>query len=66
MPREMTFGGVLFPGLLLVFLICLALLWLLDWFAGRHGWYRHVWHPALFRLALFASIFGGFGLLLMR
>lgn len=66
MSREMAFAGVLFPGLLLVFLGCLALLWLLDWFAGRHGWYRHVWHPALFRLALFASIFGGLGLLLMR
>lgn len=66
MPRELAVFGVLVPGLLLVFLLSLVLLWLLDRLAGRHGWYRHVWHPALFRLALFASIFSGFGLLLMQ
>lgn len=66
MPRELAIFGVFIPGLLVVFGIAMVLLWALDWLAGRHGWYRHVWHPALFRLALFASIFGGLGLLLMR
>ncbi len=66
MPREIVVAGALVPGLLPVFLFSLLLLWLLDRLAGRHGLYRHVWHPALFRSALFVCIFGGLGLLLMR
>lgn len=66
MPRELAIFGALVPSLLLVFVFSLLLLWLLDWVGGRFGWYRHVWHPALFRLALFVCIFGGLGLLMMH
>jgi hypothetical protein len=63
MPREIALGGALVPGLLLVFLACLLALWGIDWIVGRLGLYRYVWHPALFRLALFVGLFGAAGLL---
>ena len=31
MPREIALGDALVPGLLLVFVVALLLLWLLDW-----------------------------------
>jgi protein AaeX len=64
MPREIAFGDALVPGLLVLFVLSLVLLWLLDWVAGRFGLYRLVWHPSLFRLALFVCVFGSFALLL--
>ncbi len=64
MPREIVLGDALVPGLLPLFLVMLALLWLLDGVAGRFGLYRHVWHPPLFRVAVFVALFGGLGLLL--
>jgi hypothetical protein len=66
MPREIAFFDALVPSLLLVFLASLLLQWGLDWLVGRFGVYRHVWHPPLFRLALFVCLFGGLGLLAMR
>lgn len=64
MPREIAVGDAFIPGLLLLFLLSLGLLWLLDWLAGRYGIYRLVWQPPLFRLALFVCVFGGIALLL--
>ena len=66
MPHEISFHGVLLPGLLLVFLGCLLLMVLLDLVVGRLGLYRLVWHPSLFRFALFVCLFGAAGLLLLR
>jgi hypothetical protein len=66
MPHEIAIYGVLVPGLLPVFLGCLLLMVLLDMLVGRLGLYRHVWHPSLFRLALFVCLFGVAGLLLIR
>lgn len=66
MPHEISFRGVLVPGLLAVFIGCLLLMVLLDLLVGRLGLYRHVWHPSLFRLALFVCLFGAAGLLLLR
>lgn len=66
MPHEVSFHGVLIPGLLAVFIGCLLLMVLLDLLVGRLGLYRHVWHPSLFRLALFVCLFGAAGLLLLR
>ena len=66
MPREIAIQGVLVPGLLPVFLGCLLLMLLVDLLIGRYGLYRYVWHPPLFRLALFACLFGLAGLLLFR
>jgi protein AaeX len=64
MPREIALGGVFVPGLLAWFVLSLGLLLLIDVVIGRFGLYRFVWHPALFRLALFVCIFGSIGLLL--
>lgn len=65
-PREIALSDVLVPGLLPIFVGCLLLLWLLDSVIGRYGLYRFVWHPPLFRLALFAGLFGLAGLLLLH
>ena len=65
MPRELAFGDALVPGLLVLFLLALLLLWLLDAVAGRFGLYRLVWHPPLFRLAVFVCVFGAFALFLI-
>jgi hypothetical protein len=64
MPREIALGDALVPGLLVLFVLSLGLLWLLDWLAGRFGLYRLVWHPPVFRLALFVCVFGSVALLL--
>lgn len=64
MPREIAFGDALIPGLLVWFVISLGLLLLIDVVIGRFGLYRFVWHPSLFRIALFVCIFGSFALLL--
>ncbi len=65
MPPEVSIAGTLVPGLLLVFLGCLPLMWLIDTVIGRLGLYRHVVHPPLVRLALFVCLFGTAGLLLL-
>jgi hypothetical protein len=64
MPREIALGGALIPALLLILVLSLIPLWLIDRVSGRLGLYRHVWHPPLFRLAFFVSVFGGIALLL--
>lgn len=64
MPREIALGDALVPGLLVIFVLALLLLWLLDWAAGHFGLYRFVWHPPLFRLAVFVCVFGAFALIL--
>ncbi|WP_096527055.1 DUF1656 domain-containing protein [Candidatus Nitrosoglobus terrae] len=66
MPAELSLSGVLIPGLLLIFLFSLLILWLLDWLAGYYHWYHYVWHPPLFRLAVFTIIFSVLGLLTIR
>jgi hypothetical protein len=65
MPREIALGDALVPGLLVLFVLSLALLWLLDWLTGRFGIGRYVWHPPLFRLALFVCVFGSLALLML-
>ncbi|SEI65128.1 DUF1656 domain-containing protein [Frateuria terrea] len=66
MPPEIEFYGVLVPGLLPVFLLSLALMVTLDLVLGRAGLYRRLWHPSLFRFALFVCLFGAAGLLLIH
>jgi len=65
MPREIALGDALVPGLLILFVVALLALWLFDSIAGRFGLYRMVWHPPLFRLAVFVCVFGAFALLLL-
>ena len=66
MPREIALGGALIPSLLLILVLSLIPLWLIDWVGGRFGLYSHVWHPPLFRLALFVGVSGGIALLLFQ
>ena len=66
MPPEIEFYGVLLPGLLPVFLLSLTVMVVLDLALGRSGLYRRLWHPSLFRFALFVCLFGAAGLLLIR
>jgi len=64
MPREIALGDALVPGLLVLFILALLAIWLLDSLAGRFGLYRFVWHPPLFRVAIFVCVFGAFALFL--
>ncbi|WP_266180276.1 DUF1656 domain-containing protein [Dyella humicola] len=64
MPREIALADALVPSILLVYLGCLLVLWVVDTIVGRYGLYRYVWHPSLFRVALFFCLFGAVGLLL--
>lgn len=66
MSFEIAVGGLFFPTLLLLFILSLALHTALDGLAARYGWYRHLWYPALFRVAIFICIFSALGLLLLR
>jgi hypothetical protein len=66
MPPEIEFYGVLMPGLLPVFLLSFAVMVLFDLVLGRAGLYRRLWHPSLFRFALFVCLFGAAGLLLIH
>jgi hypothetical protein len=58
-PFEAAFGGVLLPGLLVAALAAGALTLALRRLLSRVGFYRLVWHPTLFTLALFVLILGG-------
>jgi len=64
MPHEIALGDALVPGILLIYAGCLLVLWAVDTIVGRYGLYRYVWHPSLFRVAVFFVLFGAAGLLL--
>lgn len=65
-PRELAFHGVYVPTLSLIFVIALLLSWGIDTLLGTLDAYRFTWHPALFRVSLFASLFCGMALTLYR
>nr|WP_170845274.1 DUF1656 domain-containing protein [Chitinasiproducens palmae] len=60
--RESVLFGVYVPTLLLAFIAAAGLSWVLDRILTRVGAYRYLWHPSLFRLSLFACVFGVLGL----
>ena len=62
MPREIALLDALVPTLLFAFLAAGCCFLLLDWFLVRHGIYRYLWYPALFRLAVSVCLFAAFGL----
>ena len=55
---ELSLYGVYVPWLLLMALLALALSRALGYLLARIGFYRLVWHPALFDLALFVVVLG--------
>ncbi|HGM8183174.1 TPA: DUF1656 domain-containing protein [Pseudomonas aeruginosa] len=66
MPREIAIHGVYMPTLTLLFVIAAALTWGLDRIFASVGLYRLTWHPALFRVSLFACLYGGLSLTIYR
>lgn len=60
MMGELSWGGVLFPPLLLSAAAAIGGVSLLRRVLRWSGLYRLVWHPALFDLALFVLLLAGF------
>ena len=63
LPRELSLFGIYVPTLLAAFPAATVLYLLFDVVLARSGAYRWVWHIDLFRVGLFALIFGVLGLL---
>jgi hypothetical protein len=59
MRYDLNIYGVYFPSLLLAFVITYVLSALLSRVFRRVDFYRHVWHRALFDLAIFVCLLGG-------
>jgi hypothetical protein len=59
---EINLYGIYVPGLLLLSLLSLAVSRVISRLLARIGFYRLVWHPALFDAALFVIVLGGFAL----
>jgi hypothetical protein len=59
MKYEIDIAGVLVPALLLWLIVAYGLSTLLRAALRRIGFYRLVWHPALFDLAVYVCILGG-------
>ncbi len=62
LPREIAFHGVYMPTLTLMFLVAAVICWGIDRILASVGLCRYTWHPALFRVCLFACLFGGLSL----
>jgi protein AaeX len=56
---EISLYGIYVPPLLLLMLPALLLSRVLSGVMARVGFYRMVWHPALFDLSLFVIVLGG-------
>ena len=55
---EVSLYGIYVPWLLLLARLALALSRGLSYLLARAGFYRLVWHPALFDLAMFVVVLG--------
>ncbi|MFM0006752.1 DUF1656 domain-containing protein [Paraburkholderia dipogonis] len=66
MPGEIDLFSLLVPGLLPILAGCVLLFIALDLVLARLGFHRYTWHPALFRVALFAAMFSSASLLLRQ
>lgn len=66
MPVEVDLFGFFAPVLLLVLVASVVVFIVLDLLLARVGAYRFAWHPGLFRVALFATLFCGAALIFHR
>lgn len=57
MPLDITVYGIQMPTLLPIFVLVAILQVTIDSFIAQTGLYRHVWHPGLFKMALFVCFF---------
>lgn len=60
MTGEVSLYGIYVPWLLLLALLSLFTSRVVSYLLARVGFYRWVWHPALFDAALFVIVLGGF------
>ena len=58
MTGEFSFLGMYFPLIMLTSLIALGATRLISIFLARRGFYRHIWHPPLFNIAMFIIVLG--------
>jgi hypothetical protein len=56
---ELSFYGLYLPWLMPLALAALALSWGLRRLLSAAGLYRHIWHPALFDMALYVLLLYG-------
>lgn len=56
---ELSFYGLYMPWLMPLALAALAVLWGLRRLLAATGQYRHIWHPALFDVALYVLLLYG-------
>lgn len=57
MPLDITLYGVQMPTLLPIFVAVAILQIAIDGIITDTGIYSHVWHPGLFKMALFVCLF---------
>jgi len=57
MQLDITLFGIQMPTLLLIFVMSAVVQILLDRMMSDAGIYSHVWHPGLFRTAVFVCLF---------
>jgi len=57
---EVSLYGIYIPWVLLLALLSLFASRAVGYLLARIGFYRWVWHPALFDVALFVILLGGF------
>ena len=57
MPLDITLFGIQMPTLLPIFVIAAVVQILLDRLMADGGFYNYVWHPGLFRTAVFVCLF---------
>lgn len=55
---ELSLYGIYVPWLLVLSLVALAVSRLVRYLLAQTGFYRMVWHPALFDAALFVIVLG--------
>lgn len=56
---ELSFYGLYMPWLMPLALAALGVLWGLRRLLAATGLYRHIWHPALFDIALYVLMLYG-------
>ncbi|MDG6097677.1 DUF1656 domain-containing protein [Alteromonas sp. ZYF713] len=57
MPLAFSFAGVYLPGAALLLFTLIPLFIVIDRILLVAGWYRWLWHPSLFRMALMMGLY---------
>ncbi|MAJ70302.1 MAG: DUF1656 domain-containing protein [Pseudomonadota bacterium] len=57
MPLAFSFAGVYLPGAALLLIALIPFFIVIDRMLVVMGWYRWLWHPSLFRMALMISLY---------